>query len=144
MKYARILRLLGIAVIMTLLLATIPAAPVLSYDRLITVTIVEDGDDIEITVEGEDWRASTDSTERHVDIYMSSQEAEIGDTVGSDITRYKLMRSPMVGEEDTDDEGTFTSTFNAPDELNDGSSDREMKKPTSSALTGRPRNASTV
>ena len=64
MKYVKTLRILGIALILSLLLMVIPAAPALAYDREITVTLAEDGSDIEITVEGDDWYPSTDSIER--------------------------------------------------------------------------------
>ena len=129
MKYAKTLRILGIALILSLLLMVIPAAPALAvvYEREITVTLAEDGSDIEITVEGDDWRPSTDSTEWYVDIYMSSQEADIDDYIDTHVTRYELMRTPPVGEIDTDAEGTFTRSFDAPSVLNDGSSSVDVE-----------------
>ena len=126
MKHIKFLRILGIALILSLLLMVIPTAPALAYDREITVTLAEDGSDIEITVEGDDWYPSTDSIERHVDVFMSSQEADIGDSIDTHVTRYELVRSPAVGELDTGEEGIFTTTFTVPDELNDGSSSTDV------------------
>jgi len=122
MRYATTLRILGIALILSLLLIILPAAPAMAYDRNITVSLAEGSSgNIRITVTGTDWRPSTDATGWYVDIYMSSQEADVGDYIDTQVTRYELMRTPAVGEVDTAEEGTFSKTFDAPSVLNDGS-----------------------
>ena len=133
MKYARTLRILGIAIILSLLMAAIPAMPALAYSYDIEIDpdegaigdgISDSGD--EITITGDDFTPSTDSTERWARIYFVQDEADEGDVIDTDIKTYERVESEYIGDYGTADAGEFETTFEVPAELNDGSVDREV------------------
>ena len=132
MKYTKIFRILGIALILSLLMVAIPATPSLAYDRDIELDPDEGeiGDDIEIT--GEDWRPSYETdegefVEKRADIYFAKDEADTYDDIDIDVETYEKVKSDVIGEEGTSDEGEFNTTFEVPDELNDGDDDEDVE-----------------
>ncbi len=125
MKYTKILRILGSALILSLLMVAIPATPALAYDIEIDPDKGEIGDRIDIT--GEDFLPSTDDDEEFADIYFALDEADSGDDIDDEVETYKLLRTVRVGYEDESDEGEFDTTFTVPDELNDGDDDEDVE-----------------
>jgi len=123
MKYTKILRILGSALILSLLMVAIPATPALAYDIEVDPEEGEIGDRIDIT--GEDFDPSTDEDEEFVDIYFA-ENADTGDDIGDEVETYELLRTIRVGYEDDDDEGEIDSTFTVPDELTDGDDDEDV------------------
>ncbi len=126
MKYNKIFRILSVAVILSLLVVALPAAPALAaYDYDIEL----DPDEGEIGeyfyVEGNDWPPS-DYDEppdiEEVDIYFSSEEADTGDDIDDEVENYEKLKS---GKE-VDDDGDFRVRVKVPDELTDGEDDEDV------------------
>ena len=124
MKYTRFLRILGSALILSLLMVAIPATPALAYDIEIDPEEGEIGDRIDIT--GEDFDPSTDDDEEFVDIYFA-ENAETGDDIDDEVETFELLRTVRVGYEDDNDEGEIDTTFTVPDELTDGDDDEDVE-----------------
>jgi len=121
MKYTKILRIFSIAIILSLLAITVPAAPA---QALGTLTLVPDEGKIgdEITAAGEGFNVSTDTTDRFAVIFFSSEEATLVDDIDSDVTIYEIVRDGIW----LDYDGEFLETFTVPDILNDGDDDEDV------------------
>jgi len=126
MKYTKVLRIFSIAIILSLLAITVPASPV---QALGTLTLVPDEGKIgdEITVVGEGFNVSTDTTDKFAVIYFSSQEATLvddidTDTTTGDVTIYEKVRDGIW----LDYDGEFEETFTVPDILNDGDTNADV------------------
>jgi len=121
MKYAKIFRLFGLAVILSLLAITMPAAPA---QAAASITLVPEEGTIgsTLTVVGEDFNASTDTTDRYAAIFFTSQEATAVDDIDSDVTIYETVRDGVW----LDENGEFEETFPVPDILNDGSTNKDV------------------
>lgn len=126
MKGNKILRILGIAIILSLLVAVIPATPALAA-RVIELDPEEGKIGDTITITGSGFTASTDTNERHVDIYFAKDEADTYDDIDDEVNTYEFLRSPLIGYVDDDDEGEFETTFKVPAELNDGTDDEDVE-----------------
>ena len=116
MRYARILRIFNLGVILCLLALVIPAAPVLAASS-ISLNPEEGriGDDI--TVSGIGFPASSNANpDRHVDLYFSSDVASPGAYIGSQITTYEK----FVGFAPIDELGEFQKAFEVPAEMTTG------------------------
>ena len=116
MKYTKkILRLFSIALILSLLVITVPAAPVQAFGSL---TVVPDEGSIgdSITIAGEGFNVSTETTDRYAIIYFSNQEATLVEDIDTHVDVYKIVRSAKY----LDEEGEFLTTIIVPDELDDG------------------------
>ena len=96
MRCIRIFRILGIAVIMALLIAAIPAAPALAfYDMTLTPAQGAIGDTITIT--GANFPATTDPLNPHiVSMYFSNQDTTIGQSIGTQVTVYKTISQEQI------------------------------------------------
>jgi len=127
MRHSKIWRILTVALILSLLMAVIPATPAWAYDYDIDIDPEqgEIGDEIEIT--GSDFTPSTDEDEELATIYFSEDEADAGDDIDYEVETYEKLKSVIVGEEDASDEGEFETTFDVPDELNDGDRDADVE-----------------
>jgi len=127
MRHTKIWRILTVALILSLLMAVIPATPAWAYDYDISIDpeTGEIGDEIEIT--GEDFTPSTDEDEELATIYFSEDEADSGDDIDAEVETYEKLKSVIVGEEGASDEGEFDTTFNVPDELTDGEDDVDVE-----------------
>ena len=126
MKCNKIFRILGIAVVLSLLLVAIPASPALAA-RVIELDPEEGKIGDTITITGTGFTASTDTNERHVDIYFAKDEADTYDDIDDEVNTYEFLRSPLIGYVDDDDEGEFETTFKVPAELNDGTDDEDVE-----------------
>ncbi len=113
MKYAKIIRVLGIALILSLLMIAVPAAPAHAwYDILLLPAQGEIGDTI--TVSGTAFIPTTNPADGVV-IYFSDQLASAGQSIGTHVTRYRTVLSGIT----TGTTGTFVATFNVPTTFND-------------------------
>ena len=122
MRHSKIWRILTVALILSLLMAVIPATPAWAYDYDIDIDPEqgEIGDEIEIT--GSDFTPSTDEDEELATIYFSEDEADSGDDIDYEVETYEKLKSAIV-----DDEGDFDTTFDVPSELNDGDRDADVE-----------------
>ncbi len=129
MKSNKFFRILAMAVILSLLVVALPASPALAaYDYDIDL----DPDDGEIGdsfyVEGDDWPPSTNVGEitediEEVDIYFSSEEADTGDDIDTEVENYEKLKTGYDVEED----GDFRVKVKVPDELTDGEDDEVVR-----------------
>jgi hypothetical protein len=126
MKYEKILRILGIAIILSLLLAAVSAVPALAYSYDIEIDPEQGAIGDEITITGDDFTPSTDSTERWAKIYFVGEEADEGDVIDTHIETYEIVESEQIGYLDYSDEGEFETTFEVPAELTDGDDDEDV------------------
>ena len=127
MKCNKICRILGIAIILSLLMVAIPPATPALAARVIELDPEKGKIGDTITITGTGFTASTDESERHVDIYFAKDEADTSDDIDDEVNTYEFLRSPGVGYEDEDDEGEFDTTFKVPAELNDGTDDEDVE-----------------
>ena len=125
MKFAKIFRILALAVIFSLLLVAIPASPALAYAYDIDLDPEEGEIGEYFYVQGDGWPPSTLSCRPElcvfstVDIYFSSQEADTGDDIDDEITIYEKLKSGYrVGED-----GKFKARVKVPSKLTDGDGD---------------------
>ncbi len=111
MKYRKISRIVGIAIILSLLLVALPASPALAATLSLSSTSGKIGD--QITLSGTGF--STSTSEKHCIIYLSVDSAIVGNQINTQVTRYNILADASV-----DDDGTFSETFTVPSVLNDG------------------------
>ncbi len=118
MKYARIIRILCLAVILSVMVFAVPVA---AQTRFIVIDPEEGSIGTTITIGGEGFNKSTESTDRYAIIYFSSQEASTLhdidlDTNTGDVTEYKIVDSLVF----LDTDGEFSTTIEVPAVLDDG------------------------
>jgi hypothetical protein len=102
--------------ILSLVMAVIPAAPVLAVaDISVSPTSGAVGD--KITVEGTGF----DVTEVAVDIYFSSQDASTGDKIDRDVTAYWSKLGRTIASD-----GTWSYSFYVPSVLDKGDEDEDV------------------
>lgn len=107
MKYSKICRALAVAVILSLLVIAIPAAPALAAEEFeLSPDTGEVGDKVEVTGDG----FKSDGT--RVWIYFSDQEADVGDEIDDEVEVYKLVKKRTP-----DDTGDLDTYFYVPDEI---------------------------
>ena len=94
MKYTKILRLLALVVTLSFVAMLIPASPALAAEDIeISPENGEVGDKIEIT--GENLSVA----QIGVDIYFSSQEADVGDNIDDEVDLYKRVKTRTINED---------------------------------------------
>ncbi len=121
MKYTKILRVFAIAIVLALLMVTIPAAPAQAA-REISIYPEEGAIGTEITISAEGFSASTDITERYVNVYFSSDEASMIHYIDNQVTYYNRVKEGQY----IDLDGTFDYTFTVPDKLDDGEDEEDV------------------
>lgn len=124
MKYARIIRILCLAVILSVMVFTVPVA---AQTRYITIDPEEGSIGTTITIIGEGFSKSTEATDRYAIIYFSSQKASTLhdidiDTNTGDVTEYKIADSLVY----LDLEGEFSTDIEVPAVLDDGDDEVDM------------------
>lgn len=119
MKHYRVVRVFGIAVIMFLLMALIPAAPVLAAPSI--VVDPEQGRIGErVTVWGTGFNKSTSTTDKYAALFFSNQEATTLDSIGTDVDIYERVKDAVWLDED----GEFKVNFTIPSIMSDGDDDK--------------------
>ena len=109
-KYNRIYRTLAVAVVFSLLVIVIPAAPALAAEEIeLSPTTAKIGDEIKVRGDG----FKTDKTK--VYLYFSSQEGAVYDRIDNDVTVYKLAKKTTP-----DVNGKVNASFNVPEILDQG------------------------
>lgn len=124
MKYARIIRILCLAVILSVMVFTVPVA---AQTRVIEIDPEEGPIGTTIKIAGEGFNKSTEATDRYAVIYISSQEASTLhdidlDTNNGDVTEYEIADSLVY----LDTEGEFSTDIVIPAELDDGDDDVDV------------------
>jgi hypothetical protein len=133
MKRNKIFRILALAVILSLLMAVIPATPALAFDYDIELDKEQGKIGDEITITGDDWSPSYEDSEgefieRRVGIYFGADEADVSDYIDDEVDTYEKMGTKQVSEEDEpSDSGDFVDTFDVPDKLTDGDDDEDVE-----------------
>lgn len=129
MRHTKIWRILTIALILSLLMAVIPATPAWAYDYDITIDPEEGEIGDRITITGEDFDPSGkdgDDDEEWVDIYFAEEEAGTADDIDTEVNTYALVKTTEVGWVDDADEGEIDTTFTVPDVLDDGDDEEDV------------------
>ena len=116
MKLMKTAKLLGIAIIISLLVVAIPASPALGASLLASPGSGQIGDSI--TVTGSGFISTIDPTDGVV-LYFSNQSAVIGHYIGTNVTVYKTVAAGVTTG--TGPIGVFTTTFVIPNKFNDNS-----------------------
>lgn len=115
MNSMKITKLIGIALIVSLIIVAVPASPALGwYDMNLSSTSGQIGDTI--IIYGSAFNATEDPAQG-VALYFSNDEASIGDAIGTEVTVYKTIGSGIT----TGTTGTFTESFTVPSKFNDNS-----------------------
>ncbi len=121
MKYAKILRIFGMAVIMSLLVAAVPALPVMAAASL-ELDPEEGAIGDEIYVVGEDLPESTEIYERYAAVYFAEDNASVLDEIDYDVDTYNL----VTDYNQIDEDGYFEASFDVPERLSQGSDDEDV------------------
>jgi len=133
MKHSKLFRILAVAIILSLLVAALPAATALAasydYDIELDPEDGEVGDSFDVI--GEDFPPSEDIGEltediEEVDIYFSSEEADTGDDIDDEVTIYERLKTGV----EIDEDGEFDKSVKVPDELTDGDDDEVVVRGT--------------
>jgi hypothetical protein len=120
MKYQKILRFFGMIVILSMLMAVIPAMPV-SAANDIALSVVQGKIGDSVTVTGTNFSPSTDTSERFGRIVFSNQSVDAGKTLGVDVTTYRIVGASQIGFQNEGDSGKFIVTFTVPTTMDSGS-----------------------
>ena len=126
MKFTRLYRIFGIAVIMALLLTVLPAAPALAYTYDIELDEEQGKVGDSITVTGDGFSPSTDSSEKWARIYFALDEADESDNIDTEVETYEYVKSAQIGYVDESDEGEWEATFTIPSSMIDGDDDEDV------------------
>ena len=121
MKYAKIIRVFSIIIVLSLLLVALPASPAQAA-REITLDPEEGSIGDRIEIGGEGFNKSTEDYDRYATIYFSSEEASTLDDIDDEVNTYEVVKDGLWLDED----GAFETTFTVPDELNDGDDDEDV------------------
>jgi len=114
MKYGKFLRMLALAVVLSLLAIPVSAIPALAGESL---TLDPEEGDIgdRIDVEGRNF-----SEDESVYLYFSNEEADVDDDDVDDLESYEYLKTKTTGAEGESDAGDFDTWFRVPEELTDG------------------------
>lgn len=129
MRRTKIWRILTVALILSLLMAVIPATPAWAYDYDITIDPEEGEIGDRIDIAGEDFDPSGkdgSDDEEWVDIYFAEDEADVGDDIDTEVNTYALVKTTDVGWVDDSDEGEIDTSFIVPDVLDDGDDEEDV------------------
>jgi len=121
-KHNRLFSILALAVVLSLLMLTIPAIPASAVSViLLEVEKAQVGE--KITVEGTGFTPSTPPDHLYnVDIYFSSDVIEVGDEINYYVNIYEIVK-PYVY---TDDTGSFSKVIEIPDVLGDSRNNADV------------------
>ena len=123
MKYNKIFHTLALAIILSLLMIAIPAAPVLAAATLtVSPTKVEIGDTISVTGSGYTYTPTPPGVT--VYIFISSQELDVGDDIEDLDVYYRT--STTSGTTSEGNPGEINKSFNIPSSLTAGAEDEDV------------------
>jgi hypothetical protein len=125
MKHRKIFKLLGLAVILSILLLSIPVLPALAVnDIYLNPATGKVGDTISIS--GTNFSPSTDSSEKYARIIFAADSASVGQYIDLNVDTYYIVKDTQIGFEGEADEGDFSTTFTVPLHLTDGADDADV------------------
>ena len=107
MRYTKILRIFSLLVVIAIL---VMAIPVTAQTRFIVLAPEEGTVGSTVTVAGEGFDKSTETTDRYAVIFFSSEPATTLDDIDSDVTFYEIVRDGVW----LDENGEFGVTFTVP------------------------------
>ncbi len=84
MKYNKICRIMAAVFVLSLLAVTLPATPVMAA-RVIELDLLEGKIGDTITITGTGFMASTETTERYVDVYFARDVADTSDDIDYEV-----------------------------------------------------------
>ncbi|MFC1901447.1 IPT/TIG domain-containing protein [Chloroflexota bacterium] len=122
MKYPKVLKVFGTAIILSLLAVAIPVTPVHAAGEVV-LSPTDGTIDDRITITGTGFNKSTDTTDKYAAIYFSSDEAGTLDDLNDEVIHYKQVKELVWLDED----GEFETTFRVPDVLDDGTKDEDVE-----------------
>ena len=117
MKRMKIFKLLGIAVVLSLLLLTVPALPAMAISTSLSPTSGKIGDNIDVLGDAFTSYKSTPTYEAFAEIYLAEENVIIGKSIDTDVKTYKWVAESELAIDATT--GDFTATFNVPSRLDD-------------------------
>jgi len=123
LKLTKIFPVLSAAGILALLILAIPASPALAaYSINLDPEQGQIGDSVDI--DGTGWPPSNLNYQiaKWVDVYFTSEKAYPDDRLGDDIKVYQQVKKNIP----TDSDGRFSSSFEVPPRLTDGTSDKDV------------------
>ncbi len=113
MRSRNMMRLMALMAVMAMLVIAIP---VTAQTRFIELTPEQGTIGTKVTVVGEGFNASTETTDKYAIIYFSNEEASISDKIDTDVTIYEIVEDAIL----LDEEGAFEVEFTVPDKMSDG------------------------
>jgi hypothetical protein len=113
MKSRNMMRLMALMAVIAML---VMAVPVTAQTRFIELTPEQGTIGTKVTVVGEGFNASTETTDKYAIMYFSNEEASIGDKIDTDVTIYEIVEDGIL----LDEEGAFEVEFTVPDKMSDG------------------------
>jgi hypothetical protein len=121
MKYVKIVRIFGMVVILSTLIATMPVA-VAQTTRFIDPWPTKGKIGDTITLVGEGFNKSTSAKDKYAAIFFSGQKASTYDDIGNEVKAYKLVKEGVW----LDENGAFETTFTIPSKLDDGDDEEDV------------------
>ncbi|MBU2536606.1 MAG: Ig-like domain-containing protein [Chloroflexi bacterium] len=122
MGFSRTLRIIGITIILSLLMAFALASSVQAA-RSIKLDTASGRVGDKITITGSGFSASTASTDKYVDIYLTVNGNNTSYYIGNQVKTYEKVKAGVW----IDQAGNIKTTFNIPSVLDDGSSDKKVE-----------------
>ncbi len=130
MKHTRLFRILATCVVLSLLVAVIPASPALAaYGLELEKDEGEIGEYIDFNSTGTSWNPSapaegeTPRVDEYVDVYFTSDAVSAGYDIDDEVTIYELVKTEVW----IDYDGEFQDRFRVPSELTDGDSNEDVR-----------------
>ena len=120
MKKMKVMGIIGLIVVVTMLAM---AVPVIAQSRFIELDPEEGTIGSKVTVVGEGFNESTDTTDKYAVMYFSSEEASSVDDIDSDVNVYEIVKDGIWLDED----GAFDVEFTVPAKLNDGEDEDDFE-----------------
>jgi hypothetical protein len=119
MKYAGILKILTVTIVMSLLILAVPALPAMAVNT-ITLDPVQGaiGQTVTVTCDDSTYKSNyevAEPYEYYAHIYFAEDDTSLNTNIDTNVKTYKLMQSYVP----IDDTGYFETTFDVPSELDD-------------------------
>ncbi len=113
MKLGKVLRIIGVTLILALALAAIPAVPALAANNiLLSLTSGKVGDSV--TVTGTNFSPSSSTSEHYANVIFALDNANVGASVSSYVHTYKQVGGAFIGYSGDPDEGELASHLRSP------------------------------
>ncbi|MFC2010726.1 IPT/TIG domain-containing protein [Chloroflexota bacterium] len=120
MKYIKAFRILAVALVLALLVATVPVAPVMAAGEYLEITQSQGkiGDRIDVYL-------SFITASAQITLYFSDEVATLGERIDTDVDNYEK----VVGSAYANPTGVLDAYFDVPSELSDGDDSNTKVRP---------------